>query len=170
MSVAVKLMPVRRGRLAVVNVTTGPGGLNTLTGLMGQWTDSVPVLYISGQVKQQTTVTHYPRLRLRQLGDQEVDIIEVVKPLTKFAKQITSLDEVKSVLDEAVDRALSGRPGPVWIDVPMDIQGMIMDEKIQKEYSPSSIKKEEPDLTLFFRVAGKGRTSRICGRTRNKNS
>ncbi|MCR9011313.1 thiamine pyrophosphate-binding protein [Gabonibacter chumensis] len=138
------------GRLAVVNVTTGPGGLNTLTGLMGQWTDSVPVLYISGQVKQQTTITHYPRLRLRQLGDQEVDIIEVVKPLTKFAKQITSLDEVKSVLDEAVDRALSGRPGPVWIDVPMDIQGMIMDEKIQKEYSPSSIKKEEPDLTLFF--------------------
>lgn len=57
---------------------------------------------------------------------------------------------MKSVLDEAVDRALSGRPGPVWIDVPMDIQGMIMDEKIQKEYSPSSIKKEEPDLTLFF--------------------
>lgn len=78
------------GRLAVVNVTTGPGGLNTLTGLMGQWTDSVPVLYISGQVKQQTTVTHYPRLRLRQLGDQEVDIIEVVKP----AHQVCQTDNL----------------------------------------------------------------------------
>ncbi len=115
---------VRAGKpLGVVNVTTGPGGLNTLTGVMGQWTDSVPVLYISGQVKQSTTIAACPDLPLRQLGDQEVDIISVVKPLTKYARQIRDVKEVGRILDEAVHAALSGRPGPVWIDVPMDIQG-----------------------------------------------
>ena len=120
---------VRAGkRLGVVNITTGPGGLNTLTGVMGQWTDSVPVLYISGQVKQSTTVSACPDLPLRQLGDQEVDIISVVKPLTKYARQIRRAEDVRRILDEAVHTALSGRPGPVWIDVPMDIQGAIVDE------------------------------------------
>lgn len=120
---------VRAGkRLGVVNITTGPGGLNTLTGVMGQWTDSVPVLYISGQVKQSTTVAACPDLRLRQLGDQEVDIISVVKPLVKYAAQIRRAEDVRRILDEAVHTALSGRPGPVWIDVPMDIQGALVDE------------------------------------------
>lgn len=120
---------VRAGkRLGVVNITTGPGGLNTLTGVMGQWTDSVPVLYISGQVKQSTTISACPDLPLRQLGDQEVDIISVVKPLTKYARQIRRAEDVKRILDEAVLTALSGRPGPVWIDVPMDIQGAEIDE------------------------------------------
>lgn len=120
---------VRAGkRLGVVNITTGPGGLNTLTGVMGQWTDSVPVLYISGQVKQSTTIAACPDLPLRQLGDQEVDIISVVKPLTKYARQIRRAEDVKRILDEAVLTALSGRPGPVWIDVPMDIQGAEIDE------------------------------------------
>ncbi len=120
---------VRAGKkLGVVNITTGPGGLNTLTGVMGQWTDSVPVLYISGQVKQSTTISACPDLPLRQLGDQEVDIISVVKPLTKYARQIRRAEDVKRILDEAVQTALSGRPGPVWIDVPMDIQGAQIDE------------------------------------------
>ncbi|MDE7338412.1 MAG: hypothetical protein K2M92_03890, partial [Bacteroidales bacterium] len=120
---------VRAGkRLGVVNITTGPGGLNTLTGVMGQWTDSVPVLYISGQVKQATTIAACPDLRLRQLGDQEVDIISVVKPLVKYAAQIRRAEDVRRILDEAVYTALSGRPGPVWIDVPMDIQGALVNE------------------------------------------
>lgn len=121
---------VRAGkRLGVVNVTTGPGGLNTLTGVMGEWTDSVPVLYVSGQVKQSTTISACPDLPLRQLGDQEVDIISVVKPLTKYACQIKRAEDAGRILDEAVHAALSGRPGPVWIDVPMDIQGALVDEK-----------------------------------------
>lgn len=122
---------VRAGkRLGVVNITTGPGGLNTLTGVMGQWTDSVPVLYISGQVKQSTTIAACPDLRLRQLGDQEVDIISVVKPLVKYAAQIRRAEDVRRILDEAVHTALSGRPGPVWIDVPMDIQGALVDAAV----------------------------------------
>lgn len=131
---------VRSGkRLGVVNVTTGPGGLNTLTGVMGEWTDSVPVLYISGQVKQSTTIAACPDLPLRQLGDQEVDIISVVKPLTKYAKQIRSVKEVRKVLDTAVYTALSGRPGPVWIDVPMDVQGADMEGVELEEFPQSEI-------------------------------
>ena len=131
---------VRAGkRLGVVNVTTGPGGLNTLTGVMGEWTDSVPVLYVSGQVKQSTTISACPDLPLRQLGDQEVDIISVVKPLTKYAKQIRSVKEVRKVLDTAVYTALSGRPGPVWIDVPMDMQGADMEGVELEEFPQSEI-------------------------------
>lgn len=132
---------VRAGKpLGVVNITTGPGGLNTLTGVMGQWTDSVPVLYISGQVKQSTTIAACPELPLRQLGDQEVDIISVVKPLVKYAAQIRKVEDVRRILDEAVHTALSGRPGPVWIDVPMDIQGALVDEAALEEFPVASVK------------------------------
>lgn len=135
------------GKMGVVNVTTGPGGLNTLTGVLGQWTDSVPVLYISGQVKQETTITHYPDIQLRQLGDQEVDIISIVKPITKFAEQITYIKNVKYLLDKAVYFANEGRPGPVWIDVPMDIQGAMMDENEQNEFIIPDKAKKNIDIT-----------------------
>ena len=150
---------VRAGkRLGVVNVTTGPGGLNTLTGVMGEWTDSVPVLYISGQVKQSTTIAACPDLPLRQLGDQEVDIISVVKPLTKYAWQIRSVKEVERVLDEAVHTALSGRPGPVWLDVPMDIQGAAVDNVELEAFPQAEIKrltdKKRPSAEAVEAVAG----------------
>ena len=115
------------GKLAVVCVTTGPGGLNCLSGVMGAWTDSVPILFLSGQVKTSTMLRACPSLPLRQLGDQEVDIISVVRPLTKFAQTIEHPQDVKQVLEQAIYIALDGRPGPVWIDVPMDIQGAMLD-------------------------------------------
>ncbi|MDD2752081.1 MAG: thiamine pyrophosphate-binding protein [Candidatus Omnitrophica bacterium] len=115
-------------RLAVVNVTSGPGGLNALTGVMGQWTDSVPVLYISGQVKTETTIGSCPKLALRQLGDQEVDIISIVKPITKFAISIRDPNDIKRFLDKAIYIATTGRPGPVWLDIPLDVQGALVDE------------------------------------------
>ena len=118
-----------KGELSVVCVTTGPGGINTLNGVFGQWTDSVPVLYISGQAKTETLTTSYPERRLRQVGDQEADIISIVKPITKFAEQIKNPIEIKKILDKAIHTAISGRPGPVWIDVPMDIQGAFIDEE-----------------------------------------
>lgn len=123
-------------KLAVVNVTTGPGGLNCLNGVFGQWTDSVPVLYISGQVKFETTIASCPELDLRQLGDQEVDIISVVKPLTKYAVMITDPNSIKYHLDKAINIAQSGRKGPVWIDIPMNIQAAMIDEKKLKDYNP----------------------------------
>lgn len=115
-------------RLAVVNVTTGPGGLNTLTGVMGQWTDSVPVLYISGQVRFDTTVYAYPHIGLRQLGDQEVPIVDIVRPITKFASVVQDARSIKWLLQKAVYLATHGRPGPVWLDVPMNVQGSMVEE------------------------------------------
>jgi len=129
------------GKLAVVNVTSGPGGLNALTGVMGQWTDSVPVLYLSGQVKKETTIRSCPGLGLRQLGDQEVDIISVVKPITKFAVSVQEPREIKMLLDKAMAIAVSGRPGPVWLDLPLDVQGAFVDEKSMPAY-----KNEAKDL------------------------
>ncbi len=123
-------------RLAVVNVTTGPGGLNCLNGVFGQWTDSVPVLYISGQVKYTTTMASCPNIPLRQLGDQEVDIISVVKPLTKYAQMVTEPNKIKYYLDKAVYEATTGRKGPVWLDVPINIQASIIEEDELEEFTP----------------------------------
>ncbi len=120
--------------LAVVNVTTGPGGLNCLNGVFGEWTDSVPVLYISGQVKFPTTIASCPNIPLRQLGDQEVDIISVVKPLTKYAKMVTEPNEIKYHLDRAVYEATTGRKGPVWLDIPINVQAALIDENNLKEF------------------------------------
>lgn len=117
------------GNLAVVSVTTGPGGTNALTGVIGQWLDSVPVLYISGQIKMETCIASYPELNLRQMGDQEINIIDIVKPVTKYAKMVTDPKSIKAELEKAIHLATSGRPGPVWLDIPINIQSTLVDEK-----------------------------------------
>ena len=89
------------GKLAVVSVTSGPGGTNALTGVIGQWLDSVPVLYLSGQVKYETTIASVPDSNLRQLGDQEINIVDIVKPVTKYAKMITDPETIKIELERA---------------------------------------------------------------------
>ena len=132
--------------LAVVNVTTGPGGLNCLNGVFGEWTDSVPVLYISGQVKFSTTIASRPDIPLRQLGDQEVDIISVVSPLAKYAKMVTNPNEIKYHLDRAIYEATTGRKGPVWLDVPINVQASIIEEDDLKEFVPP--KKSTYDLKI----------------------
>ena len=123
-------------KLAVVNVTTGPGGLNCLNGVFGQWTDSVPVLYISGQVKTSTCKEYCKNLNLRQLGDQEVDIISVVKPLTKYAQRVTEPNKIKYYIDKAIYEATNGRFGPVWLDIPINIQAAIIEEDELLEFIP----------------------------------
>ena len=126
-----------RQQLAVVCVTTGPGGLNCLNGVFGAWTDSAPVLFISGQVKVSTTLSSCPQLPLRQLGDQEVDITRVVAPITKYAKMVTDPREIDAVLEEAVFHATTGRPGPVWVDVPINVQAALIDpKKLKKFHAP----------------------------------
>lgn len=123
------------GQLCVTNVTTGPGGTNAITGVLGQYLDSIPALYISGQIKTATYKHTYPHLNLRQLGDQEADIVSIVTPITKYAKTILSAEDIKYELDKAIDIALQGRPGPVWLDIPLDIQGAMVDETRLREYS-----------------------------------
>ena len=133
--------------LAVVNVTTGPGGLNCLNGVFGQWTDSVPVLYVSGQVKYTTTLDSCLSVPLRQLGDQEVDIVSVVKPLTKYAAMVKDADDIEYMLDKAVYLATHGRKGPVWIDVPLNIQAAMVDESKLRKYDPIEDRIQLPDIS-----------------------
>ena len=110
------------GTPGVINVTTGPGGTNALTGVMGAWLDSVPMIVISGQIKRATMITSCPNVRLRQLGDQEYNIVDAVRPMTKLARTAMSVEEIPDLLEEAWDLCQSGRPGPVWLDIPLDIQ------------------------------------------------
>jgi len=136
------------GELAVVNVTSGPGGTNTLTGVIGQWLDSVPILYLSGQVKYETTIASVPGSRLRQLGDQEINIIDIVKPVTKYAKMVTDPETIKVELDKAVHIATSGRPGPVWLDIPLNVQGTLIDERSFQNENMNNISLEVEDKTI----------------------
>ena len=114
--------------LAVVNVTTGPGGLNALNGLFGAWTDSAPILFVSGQVKYTTTMESCKDIPLRQLGDQEVDIISCVKSLCKYAVTVTDPKTIGYHLDRAVYESMNGRRGPVWINVPINVQAALVNE------------------------------------------
>ena len=127
------------GQLCVTNVTTGPGGTNAITGVLGQYLDSIPGIYISGQIKTSTYKHTYPYLKLRQLGDQEADIVSVVTPITKYAKTVYNPLDIKYELDKAIAIALDGRPGPVWLDIPLDVQGATVDETKFKEFDPAEI-------------------------------
>jgi len=113
-------------RLAVLNVTTGPGGINALNGVCGAYVDSIGMLVISGQVKRETYLRNYP-IALRQLGDQEVDILAMARPVVKYATLLQDPLMVRQVMDKAIFLANHGRPGPVWVDVPVDIQGALID-------------------------------------------
>jgi acetolactate synthase-1/2/3 large subunit len=114
------------GRPAAVNVTSGPGGINALNGVFGAFVDSLPMVVVSGQVKRETLVTSYD-VPLRQLGDQEVDIIAMATPVCKSATLLDDPQMTKFVIERALWLARSGRPGPVWVDVPIDVQAAKVD-------------------------------------------
>ena len=136
-------------KLAVVNVTAGPGGLNCLNGVFGQWTDSVPVLYLSGQVKRQT-MKDDSRSNLRQLGDQEVDIVSCVKGITKYACCVKEPNEIKYHLDKAIFEATNGRFGPCWLDIPIDVQASVIEENELVDFVPKEKKEQVSDNVLSF--------------------
>jgi acetolactate synthase-1/2/3 large subunit len=110
----------------VTMVTTGCGSTNAITGLLEAWQDNVKCLFFSGQVNKSQT-THGSHLPLRQLGVQEANIVDVVAPLCKYSVMITDPNTIKYEVEKAIHIASSGRPGPVWIDIPMDIQGSFVD-------------------------------------------
>lgn len=154
------------GKPGVVSVTTGPGGTNALTGVMGAWLDSVPMIVISGQIKRKTMITSCPHLKLRQLGDQEYNIVDAVRPMTKLAKTVMSTEEVPAALAEAWQLSQQGRPGPVWLDIPLDIQAAQISDK-QADVLPSlsaAVLPQLPDLTaLFAALATARRPAMIVG-------
>ena len=111
--------------IGLLMVTTGPGGTNALTGIAGAYIESTPVLVISGQVKILDQIRDQ---KIRQQGMQELDIVSIVKPITKYAVMVTDPNSIKYHLDKAVYEAKHGRPGPVWLDIPLDVQATMIDE------------------------------------------
>ena len=111
---------------AVVCVTTGPGGINAINGVFGAYTDSVPMIILSGQVKRSTNKVIRKKVGLRQLGDQENDIIYMVKKITKRTLLVKDKADLIKNFKNLIKLSYNGRPGPVWIDIPIDIQGEII--------------------------------------------
>jgi acetolactate synthase-1/2/3 large subunit len=137
---------VRAGNgIGVVSVTSGPGGTNTLTGVIGSWLDSIPVIFISGQVKFSTTIMSCPKLGLRQLGDQEINIVDIVHPITKYASTVLVASDIKNELEKAFTLAYAGRPGPVWLDIPLNVQNAQIDEDALVTDAPPPSPSAEPD-------------------------
>lgn len=113
-------------KIAAVCVTTGPGGTNALTGVVGGWLDSIPMFIISGQVRYDTTARYalqFTEKPLRAMGDQEYDIVKSVEPMTKYAVMIEDPMRIRYALERGWHLAVTGRPGPVWIDIPVNFQG-----------------------------------------------
>ena len=130
-------------RMAAVCVTTGPGATNAITGILGGWMDSIPMIVFSGQARYATTVPA-SGLRLRSMGVQECNIVPVVTPLTKFAHMVVHPENIRYYLEKALYLATNGRPGPVWLDIPLDVQGAMIETEDLKGYDPSENPEETP--------------------------
>jgi acetolactate synthase-1/2/3 large subunit len=123
------------GRPAILNVTSGPGGINAINGVFGAYTDSIPMVVVSGQARRETIMSNFP-IGLRQLGDQEVDIVRMVGGVTKYAVMVQDPQRIRYEIEKAFWLAVNGRPGPVWIDVPIDVQGSQIDENELEGFDP----------------------------------
>lgn len=123
---------------ALVNVTTGPGGVNALNGVYGAYVDSIGMIVVSGQVKRETCAPNFP-IPLRQLGDQEIDIVSMVRGITKYAVVLNDPADARKVTEKAAYLATRGRPGPVWIDVPIDVQAAPVDPDELEPFDPAEV-------------------------------
>lgn len=126
---------------SAVLVTTGPGGTNAITGVASAWLDSIPMIILSGQVPRKDMKGHR---RVRQIGFQELDIVDMIKPITKYATTVMEPSDIKHVLQEAYYLATTGRQGPVWVDLPLDVQSADIDVDKLRSFIPP----EQPDRTL----------------------
>lgn len=153
-------------RIAAVCVTTGPGGTNALTGVLGGWLDSIPMFILSGQVRYDTTARYalpFTGTPLRAMGDQEYDIVKSVAPMTKFAAMIEDPSDIRFVLEKAWHLATTGRPGPVWIDVPVNYQGCYIETRELKGYDPKEDDAKLPpsvDISTVEEVLSKIKNAR----------
>ena len=164
-----------RGVPGLVVVTSGPGGTNAITGVAGAWMDSVPMIVISGQAFLSQTITDHPELR--QMGVQEINIVDLVDPITKYAVMVTDPKEIRWHLEYAWHQALDGRPGPVWLDIPADVQNADIDpdelrgwtaDKIEDTEAASIMREQIFDVVELLRAAKRplvhvGQGVRIAG-------
>ncbi len=135
-------------KIAAICVTTGPGGTNAITGVVGGWLDSIPMFIISGQVRYDTTARYAEKfmdgLLLRSVGDQEYDIVKSVSPMTKYAVMLETPEQIRYILEKAWHLANTGRPGPVWIDIPVNFQGSYIETDMLVGYNPVEDDKQLP--------------------------
>lgn len=126
----------------LVLVTSGPGATNAITAVTAGWIDSTPMIVISGQSKREDLVGDKG---VRQIGSQEVQIVEMVRPITKYAVQVLKPEKIRYYLERAYREAITGRPGPVWLDIPLDVQAVMLDECSLEGEKPVPV--EAPDIT-----------------------
>jgi acetolactate synthase-1/2/3 large subunit len=150
-------------RLPIVNVTSGPGGTNAITGVYGAFVDSIGMVVLSGQVKFETTVRS-TGLPLRQYGDQELDIEELVRPITKYCVMVTDPQTIRYHIEKAFYLATSGRPGPVWLDIPLDVQASKIDPETLKGFDPAEL--DEPWRKTDLVAASKAILDKIASAKR----
>ncbi len=134
-------------KIAAVCVTTGPGGTNAITGVVGGWLDSIPMFIVSGQVRYDTTARFAQQFTkgrpLRAVGDQEFDIVQSVACMCKYAAMLENPLDIRYMLEKAWHLAVTGRPGPVWLDIPVNFQGMEIETQDLRGYDP-----DEDDVLL----------------------
>lgn len=133
-----------KNKIGVVCVTTGPGGTNAITGVAGAWLDSIPLMVISGQVKRDNMMPRQEGVpTIRQLGFQEINIIDLVKPITKYAITIEKENQILFHLEKALFLATHERPGPVWLDIPLDVQAAEIESEKLESFKPPAVSPSE---------------------------
>ncbi len=164
---AVGYAKLRNGYASAI-LTTGCGATNAITGLLDAWQDNVPCFFVSGQVKRKET-SYNATVPMRQFGVQEADIVAIVKSITKYAIMINEPQDILYELEKAAFLAKSGRPGPVWIDVPLDVQGATVDLDLLRHFvpEPEALAKPAPSVTdvdaLMKKLAAAKRPFIIAG-------
>lgn len=139
-------------KLAVLCVTTGPGGTNAITGVVGGWLDSIPMLVLSGQVRYDTTA-RWSGVGIRSMGDQEFDIVKAVGCMTKYSEMVTDPMKIRYCLEKAIYLACSGRPGPSWLDIPLNVQGAYVETEELKGFDPLEFEAGEDSQNLPGKVS-----------------
>ncbi|MCI8664034.1 MAG: thiamine pyrophosphate-binding protein [Hungatella sp.] len=138
-------------KLAVLCVTTGPGGTNAITGVAGGWLDSIPMLVLSGQVRYDTTA-RWSGVGIRAMGDQEFDIVKAVGCMTKYSEMVTDPVKIRYCLEKAIYLAYSGRPGPSWLDIPLNVQGAYVETDELEGFDPEAFEAGEDSQNLPEKV------------------
>lgn len=147
--------------IGICHVTTGPGGTNSITGVIGAWIDSIPMVIISGQVAKKDMINN---LKIRQMGVQEVDIVPIVSKFTKYAKTIKKSEDIEFELEKALYLAKTGKPGPVWLDIPLDIQSsQVRPSKLRKFKTPKNFKKKINFKKIFHLIKNSKRPCIVIG-------
>lgn len=138
---------------ACLCVTTGPGGTNAITGVVGAWLDSIPMIVLSGQVRYDTTA-RWSGVGIRAMGDQEFDITKSIDCMTKYSEMVTDPNRIRYEVEKCIYLSQTGRPGPCWLDIPLDVQGAYVEEEKLMGFSPEAYEAEQAQRLSILEGSG----------------